>query len=203
MKRTWSAGIRVVTRGRRAIPHGWGSREGWGRARCARGRQRLRRSCGEVRPWRGPVTITLVVRVTITLAVGAGVVIPRDITSAITLVLAVRVTTAPLTHGLFPRLKYGPICVVCGELRVEKGKNICKRGGASTEAVVCRAAITTTAAILYTCLPAGVLSEKGRPQGHVCVEHVIGDGADNVIIFVIKRPKVIVNSKGVPARVGM
>ena len=156
-----------------------------------------------MRPWRGAATITLVVRVTITLVVGAGVVIPRGITSAITLVLAVRVTAAPLTHVLFPRLKYGPICVVCGELPVEKGKHICKRGGALTEAVVRRAAITTTAAILYTCLPAGVLSEKGRPQGYVCVEHMICDGADNVIIFVIKGTKAIVNFKGVPARVGM
>ena len=53
---------------------------------------------------------------------GSGVIIPRGITSAITLVLAVRITAAPLTHVLFPRLKYGPICVVRGELRVEKGK---------------------------------------------------------------------------------
>ena len=43
LKRTWSAGVRVgVTRERRAIPHERGSREGWGRARGARGRERLR-----------------------------------------------------------------------------------------------------------------------------------------------------------------
>ena len=69
--------------------------------------------------------------------------------------------------------------------------------------MVRRAVITTTAAILYTRLPAGVLSEKGRLQGQVCIEHVVCDGADNVIIFVIKGPEAIVNSKGVPARVGM
>ena len=196
MKRTWSAGVRVgFTRGCRAIPHERGSREGWDRARGARGREGLRRRCDEV--CRANVAATVM------LVVVAGVAIPRGITSTITLVLAVRVTTAPLTHFLFSRLKYGPTRVVCGEVRVEKGKNICKRGEAPTEAVVRRAAITTTTDILYACLPAGVLSEKGRPQGHVCVEHVIGDGADNVIIFVIKGPKAIVNSKGVPARVGM
>ena len=89
-----------------------GSREGWGGARGARGRERLRRSCGEVCRVRGAATVMLVVV--------AGVTIPRGITSATTLVLAVRVTTAPLTHFLFPRLKYGPIHVVCGEVRVEK-----------------------------------------------------------------------------------
>ena len=54
---------------------------------------------------------------------------------------------------------------MCGKLWIEKGTNICECGGAPTEAVVRRTAITTTAAILYTRLPAGVLSEKGRPQG--------------------------------------
>ena len=63
--------------------------------------------------------------------------------------------------------------------------------------------LTTTAAILYTCLPTGVLGEKGRPQGHVCVKHVVGDSTDDVIIFLIKGSKAIVNSTGVPARVGM
>ena len=94
LKRTWSAGVWVgVTRERRAIPHEMGSREGWGRARSARGRERLRRSCGEVRRGRGPATITLVV--------GAGVFIPRGITSALTLVSAVRTATAPSTQFSF------------------------------------------------------------------------------------------------------
>ena len=92
---------------------------------------------------------------------------------------------------------------MCGKLGIEKGKNICESGGTPTEAVVRRAATTTAAAVLYTRLAAGVLSEKGRPQGQVCIEHVVCDGADNVIIFVIKEPEAIVNSNGVPARVGM
>ena len=49
----------------------------------------------------------------------------------------------------------------------------------------------------------GVLSEKGRRQGLVCIEHIVCDGADNVIIFVIKGPEAIGNSKGVPTGVGM
>ena len=88
---------------------------------------------------------------------------------------------------------------MCGKLGIEKGKNICESGGAPTEAVVRRAAITTTAAVLYTRLAAGVLSEKGRPQGQVCIEHVVCDGADNVIIFVTKGSEAIAISKGVPA----
>ena len=82
-------------------------------------------------------------------------------------------------------------------------KHICESGGAPTETVVRRAAITTAAAILYTRLPAGILSEKGRPQGQVCIEHVVCDSADNVIIFVIKGPEAIVNSEGVPTGVGV
>ena len=124
-------------------------------------------------------------RVIITLVVGAEVVIPRGITPAITLVLAVRVTTAPLTHVLFPRFEYGPILVMCCKFRVEEGKNIREGGWTPAQAVVRRAAITTTAAMLYTCLPAGVRSEKGCPQGHVSVNHVISDGTYDVIIFVI------------------
>ena len=91
-------------------------------------------------------------------------------------------------------------------------KNICESGREPTETVVRRDAITTAAAILYTRLAAGVLSENGRPQGQVCIEHVVCDGANNVIIFVIKGPEVLVNSKGpevilnskgVPTGVGM
>ena len=109
----WSAGVRVgVTRERRAIPHERGTREGWGRARGARGPERLRRSCGEVCRGRGPATVTLVV--------GAGVATPRSITSAITLVPAVRTAAAPPTHFLFPCLKHGAVSVMCGKLGIEK-----------------------------------------------------------------------------------
>ena len=148
-----------------------------------------------MRRGKGPATISLVV--------GAGVVIPRGITSAITLVSAVWTATSPSMHFFFPSFKHRAVSVMCGKLEIEKGKHICESGGAPTEAVVRRAAITTTAAVLYTRLTAGVLSEKGRPKGRVCIEHVVCDGADNVIIFVIKGTEAIINSKGVHARVGM
>ena len=123
------------------------------RSRALEVEAQLRRSA----PWEGPVTITLVV--------GAGVVIPGGITSVVALVSAVQTTTAPSTHFFFPCLEHGAVSVMCGKLGVEERKNVCKGGGAPTEAVVRRAAVTTTAAVLYTRLPAGVLSANRRPQG--------------------------------------
>ena len=134
---------------------------------------------------------------------GAGVATSRGVTSAITLVSAIRTATAPPTHFFFPCLKHGAVSVMCGKLGIEQGKNIRECSGALTEAVVRRAAITTMAAILYTRLAAGVLSEKWCPQGQVCIEYVVCDSADNLVVFVIKGPEAIVNSKEVPAGVGM
>ena len=57
--------------------------------------------------------------------------------------------------------------------------------------------------MLYTCLPAGVRSEKGCPLGHACVDHVISDGTYDVVIFVIEGPEAVVDPKRVPARVCM
>ena len=94
---------------------------------------------------------------------GAGVATPRGITFAITLVPAVRTAATPPTHFFFPCLEYRAVSVMCGKLGIEKGKNIRQSGGAPKEAVVRRAAITTPAAILYTRLAAGVLSEKACP----------------------------------------
>ena len=143
---------------------------------------------------RGPATVTLVV--------GAGFATPRGITSAITLVSAVLTAAAPPTHFFFPCLGHRAVSVMCDKLGIEQGTNICECGGAPTEAVVRRAAITTTAALLYTRLAAGVLSKKGCPQGQVCSDHVVCHGANNLVVFVIKGPEAIVNSK-VPAGVGM
>ena len=66
-----------------------------------------------------------------------------------------------------------------------------------------RAGVTTAAAILYTRLAAGVLSEKGCPQGQVCIDHVVRHGADNRLVSVIEGPEAIVDAKGVPAGVDM
>ena len=92
---------------------------------------------------------------------------------------------------------------MCGKLGVEKGKNIREGGVAPSEAVFRRAAVTTAAAILYTRLATGVLSEKGRSQGQVCIDHVICHGVNNRIVSVIEVPEAIVNSKGVPTGVEM
>ena len=85
----------------------------------------------------------------------------------------------------------------------EKGKVIREGGRAPTEAVFRRAAVTTSAAILYTRLAAGVLSEKGCPQGQVCIGHAVCHGADNRVVFVVEGPEAIFNAKGVPAGVGI
>ena len=111
LKRSWSAGVRVgVTRESRAIPHERGSREGWGRVRGARGRERLRRRRGKVCRRRGAATVMLIVV--------SGVAIPRGITSAMTLVLVVLVTTAPPTHLFFPCIKHRAVSVMCDKLGV-------------------------------------------------------------------------------------
>ena len=75
-------------------------------------------------------------------------------------------------HSFFPCLEHRAVSVMCGKLGIEKGKDIREGGRAPSEAVFRRAAVTTAAAILYTRLATGVHSEKGRPQGHVCIDHV-------------------------------
>ena len=124
----------------------------------------MRRSCGEVCRGSGSATVTLGGRGESSV-VGAGVATPRGITFAITLVPAVRTAATPPTHCFFPCLEHRTVSVMCGKLRVEKGKNIREGGGAPSEAVFRRAAVTTAAAMLYTRLAAGVLSEKGCSQG--------------------------------------
>ena len=65
--------------------------------------------------------------------------------------------------------------------------------------MVHRPAVTTAAAILYTCLTAGVFSKKGSPQGQVCTDHVVCHGANNRVVSVIEGPEAIADAKGVPA----
>ena len=105
---------------------------------------------------------------------GAVVIIPGRISSAFTRVSAVRTVAAPMAHRFFPCLEYRAVCVMCGELGIEKGETIFKRGKAPSKAVFSRPAITAVAARLYTCLTAGVFSKGGCPQGQVGVDHVIG-----------------------------
>ena len=134
---------------------------------------------------------------------GAGVTTPRGITCPVTLMSAVRTAATPTMHYLFPCLEYRAVSVMCGKLGVEKGKNIREGGGAPSEAVFRRAAVATAAAILYTRLAAGVLSEKRCPQGQVCIDHVVCHDADNRVVSVIEGPEAIVDAKGVSAGVDM
>ena len=89
---------------------------------------------------------------------GAEVTIPGCISSAITLVSAIRTATAPTAHLFFPCLEYRAVSVMCGELGTEKGEVIHKGGRTPSKAVSSRPAIT---AILYTRLTAGVLVRRG------------------------------------------
>ena len=121
LKRTWLAGIRVVvTRERRAISHGRGSYQGWGRARGARGRERLRRGCGDVCRVSDATTVTLRGRGRSSV-MGAGATNPRRISSAITLMSAVRATAAPAAHSSFhvSNIEPSASCVANSGLRRE------------------------------------------------------------------------------------
>ena len=128
---------------------------------------------------------------------------PRRSASAVTLMPAVGGAAAPATHSFFPCLENRAASVMCGNLGIEKGKDIREGGRAPSEAVFRRAAATTATAILYTRLATGVLSEKGRPQGQVCIDHVVCHGNNNRAVSVIEAPEAVVDAKGVPAGVHM
>ena len=103
---------------------------------------------------------------------GAEVTIPGRISSAITLVSAVRTAAALTAHLFFLCLEYRAFNVMCGELGIEK-EDIHEGGRTPSKAVFSRPAVTAAAAILYTRLTAGVFSKEGCPQGQVGVDHVI------------------------------
>ena len=130
---------------------------------------------------------------------GAEVTIPGRISSAITLVSAVRTATAPTVHLFFPCLEYRAVSVMCSELGIEKGEDIHEKGRIPSKAVFSRPAITAAAAILYTRLTAGIFSKKGCPQGQVGVDHVICHGTHNRVVSVIEGLEAVIYREGVPA----
>ena len=77
---------------------------------------------------------------------GAEVTIPGRISSAITLVSAIKTAAAPTAHHFFQYLESRAVSVMCGELGIEKGETIFKGGKAPLEAVPGRASYTTAAA---------------------------------------------------------
>ena len=118
--------------------------------------------------------------------------------SAVTLGPSVRTSTVPISHFLFPCLEYGAVSIVGGKLRVEKGKYVGEGRRAPSKAVVRRSTVAAAAAILYACLTAGILSEKGGPQGQLGVEGMVCYSTNNRIILVIEAPDAIIDAKGVP-----
>ena len=188
MKRTWPAGVWVrVTRERRAITHDRGGRKGWGRARGARGRERLRRSCGEVCRGSGPATVTLGGRGGSSI-VGAGVATSRGITSAITLVPAVRTAATPLTHFLFPCLKHRAVSVMCGKLGIEQGNTFVNVAGYQRRLWSVEPQLQQRP--LYCIYPWRWASSvrRGVHKDRFYIDHVVCHGADSCVIFVIKGP---------------
>ena len=130
---------------------------------------------------------------------GAGVTIPGRISSAITLVSAVRTAAAPTAHLFFPCLEYRAVSVMCGKLGIEKGEDIHEGGRAPSKPVFSRSANKAAAALLYTRLTAGVFSKEGSTQGQVGVDHVICHGAHNRVVSVIEGPEAVLYGEGVPA----
>ena len=63
------------------------------------------------------------------------------------------------------------------------------------------AAVAAAAAILYACLAAGGLSEKGGPQRQFGVECMVCYSAHDRVILVIEGPNAILDAEGIPARV--
>ena len=91
---------------------------------------------------------------------GAGFTVPGRISSAITLVSAIRTATTPTAHLFFPSLEYRAISVMCGELGVEKDEDIRKGGRTPSKAVFSQPAVTAAAAVFYRRLAAGASSVR-------------------------------------------
>ena len=64
-----------------------------------------------------------------------------------------------------------------------------------------RTTVAAAAAILYACLAAGNLSEKGGPQGQLGVECMVCYGTHDRVILVNEGPDAIIDAEGGPARV--
>ena len=62
-------------------------------------------------------------------------------------------------------------------------------------------AVSAAAAILYACLAAGGLSEKGGPQRQFGVECMVCYSTQDRVILVLEGPNAIIDAEGIPARV--
>ena len=64
-----------------------------------------------------------------------------------------------------------------------------------------RTAVAAAAAILYACLTAGDLSEKGGPQRQFGMKSMVCYSTHDRVILVIEGPDAITDAEGIPARV--
>ena len=162
----------------------------------------MSRGGGDVWCVREPSTVTLRGRGGTSVA-GASVTVPvaRRRTSAVTLGSPAGASTVPMSHFLFPCLEYGVFSIVRDKLRVEEGKDVGEGCRAPAKAVIRRTTAAAAAAILYTRLTAGVLSEEGCPQGQFGVESMVCYSTNNRIILVIEGPDAMIDANGVPTRV--
>ena len=67
--------------------------------------------------------------------------------------------------------------------------------------MVRRTTVAAAAAILYTWLAAGVLSEEGCPQGQFSVESMACYSTNHRVILIIEGPDAIIDAEGVRTRV--
>ena len=87
------------------------------------------------------------------------------------------------------------------KLWVEEGKDVGEGCRAPAKAVIRRTTVAAAAAILYTSLTAGVLSEEACPQGQFGVESMVCYSTNDRVILVIEGPDAIIDVEGVPTRV--
>ena len=87
-----------------------------------------------------------------------------------------------MSHFLFLCLEYGAVSIVRDKLGFEKGKYVGERRSAPSKAMIGRTTVAAAAAILYACLTAGILSEKGGPHRQFGVEGMVGYSTNNCVI---------------------
>ena len=62
-------------------------------------------------------------------------------------------------------------------------------------------AVAAAAALLYACLAAGGLSEKGGPQRQFGMECMVCYSTHDRVILVLEGPNAIIDAEGIPTRV--
>ena len=62
-------------------------------------------------------------------------------------------------------------------------------------------AVAAAAAILYVCLAAGGLSEKGGPQRQFGMECMVCYSTHDRVILVLEGPNALIDAEGIPTRV--